>query len=81
MRMQADESDRPAFPDPAAADSAPGLTKREYYATHLFGPVTANLSQYATMQDKARHAVDAADALLRALAEKPAEAEAEAEEE
>ena len=47
--------------------SATGLTKREYFAAHLFGPVTANLSQYCTMQDRAQHAVDAADALIQAL--------------
>lgn len=51
-------------------EPASGLTKREYFAAHLFGPVTANLSQYCTMQDKVEHAVDAADALIKALAEK-----------
>ena len=55
---------------PPPADTAAGLTKREYYAVHLFGAVTSTLSQYCTMQDKAQHAVDAADALIKALEEK-----------
>lgn len=44
-----------------------GLTKREYFAVHLFEGVTARLSANCTLQDKANYAVEAADALLRAL--------------
>lgn len=56
-------------PQPIAA-APPGLTKREYFAVHLFEAVTANLSMNCTMQDKVNHAVDAADALLAALNKK-----------
>lgn len=66
--MDAPDSPFSALPGQDAPSSS--LTKREYFAVHLFGPVTANLSQYCTMQDRAQHAVDAADALIRALQEK-----------
>ena len=56
-------------PQPIAA-APPGLTKREYFAVHLFEAVTANLSMNCTMQDKVNHAVDAADALIAALDKK-----------
>ena len=53
---------------PESQDASPaGLTKREYFAVHLFEAVTANLSLNCSMQDKVNHAVDAADALLKAL--------------
>jgi hypothetical protein len=45
----------------------PGLTKREYFAVHLFEGVTARLSVNCTLQDKANYAVEAADALVRSL--------------
>ncbi|MDF1853080.1 MAG: hypothetical protein P1U85_19740 [Verrucomicrobiales bacterium] len=63
-------------PDPApdnpfhAASTPSEMTKREYFAVHLFEAVTANLSLNCSLQDKANHAVDAADALLHALEEK-----------
>lgn len=44
-----------------------GLTKREYFAVHLFEGVIAKLSVNCTLQDKANYAVEAADALLKAL--------------
>lgn len=44
-----------------------GLTKREYFAVHLFEGVIAKLSVNCTLQDKAKYAVEAADALVRAL--------------
>jgi hypothetical protein len=43
------------------------LTKREYFAVHLFEGVVAKLSVNCTLQDKAKYAVEAADALCRAL--------------
>ena len=46
------------------------MSKRDYFAVHLFQAVTANLSLNCSLQDKANHAVDAADALIRALEEK-----------
>lgn len=58
-------------PSPNSQDSLlAGLTKREYFAVHLFEAVTANLSMNCSMQDKVNHAVDAADALLEALDKK-----------
>jgi len=51
----------------ARPDSVLGMTKREYFAVHLFRGVTANLSVNSTLRDKAKHAVDAADALIAAL--------------
>ncbi len=61
----------PAFPIPASSDlpeaGAVGLTKREYFAVHLFEGVIAKLSVNCTLQDKANYAVEAADALCRAL--------------
>ena len=45
-----------------------GLTKREYFAVHLFEGVIAKLSVNCSLQDKANYAVEAADALVRALA-------------
>lgn len=62
-----------AFPSPSPGDvPAPGigqtgLTKREYFAVHLFEGVVAKLSVNCTLQDKAKYAVEAADALCRAL--------------
>lgn len=64
--------------DPAFPQSAPdgggildrnsvGLTKREYFAVHLFEGAIAKLSVNATLQDKANYAVEAADALCKAL--------------
>ncbi len=44
-----------------------GLTKREYFAVHLFEGVIAKLSVNCTLQDKAKYAVEAADALIKAL--------------
>ena len=66
-----DNPDVPAPTPPSPLASTPGdLTKREYFAIHLFEAVTANLSLNCSLQDKANHAVDAADALLLALQEK-----------
>jgi hypothetical protein len=62
-----------AFPTPASGESTvpggyhPGLTKREYFAVHLFEGVIAKLSVNCTLQDKAKYAVEAADALCKAL--------------
>jgi hypothetical protein len=62
-----------AFPTPATGDGVgptgfhPGLTKREYFAVHLFEGVIAKLSVNCTLQDKAKYAVEAADALCKAL--------------
>lgn len=62
-----------AFPTPAMEAGAvpngfhPGLTKREYFAVHLFEGVIAKLSVNCTLQDKAKYAVEAADALCKAL--------------
>jgi hypothetical protein len=50
-----------------------GLTKREYFAVHLFEGVTVGLSVNCTLRDKAKHAVDAADALMEALELSPGE--------
>lgn len=44
-----------------------GLTKREYFAVHLFEGVIARLSVNCSLQDKANYAVEAADALVKAL--------------
>ena len=66
--------DDSAFPHPVQdAGQLPvrdysGLTKREYFAVHLFEGVTARLSANCTLQDKANYAVEAADALVRSLA-------------
>ncbi|MEM9017994.1 MAG: hypothetical protein AAGC68_13350 [Verrucomicrobiota bacterium] len=53
--------------------NSPGtsLSTREYFAVHLYQAATANLSLNCSLQDKAKHAVDAADALIRALEENP----------
>lgn len=62
-----------AFPSPPPGDvpvpgvGQTGLTKREYFAVHLFEGVVAKLSVNCTLQDKAKYAVEAADALCRAL--------------
>lgn len=62
-----------AFPTPALGEGVvsggfnPGLTKREYFAVHLFEGVIARLSVNCTLQDKAKYAVEAADALCKAL--------------
>lgn len=65
------ESQEPR-PDPISPARTPlgNLTKRDYFAVHLFQAVTANLSQNCSLQDKAEYAVDAADALIRALEKK-----------
>lgn len=63
----------PAFPIPAPSPGEfegrdlTGLTKREYFAVHLFEGVIAKLSVNCTLQDKANYAVEAADALVKAL--------------
>jgi hypothetical protein len=57
--------------NPPAPDSPP-LSKRDYFAVHLFQAVTANLSLNCSLQDKAKHAVDAADALIKELEKKEA---------
>lgn len=44
-----------------------GLSKREYFAVHLFEGVVSRLSVNCTLQDKAKYAVEAADALVKAL--------------
>ncbi len=44
-----------------------GLSKREYFAVHLFEGVISKLSVNCTLQDKANYAVEAADALVKAL--------------
>jgi hypothetical protein len=44
-----------------------GLTKREYFAVHLFEGVIAKLSVNCSLQDKANYAVEASDALIKAL--------------
>ncbi|MEX2580577.1 MAG: hypothetical protein WD342_16075 [Verrucomicrobiales bacterium] len=46
-----------------------GLTKREYFAVHMFEGVIANLSLNCTLADKANYAVESADALIKALGE------------
>ena len=66
-----DSHSDPASDHLVPSDSTPqGISKREYFAVHLFEAVTANLSLNCSLQDKANHAVDAADALLLALKEK-----------
>lgn len=74
MAISGDDS---AFPSPtSASDGVPGLrspydtglTKREYFAVHLFEGVVSRLSVNCTLQDKANYAVEAADALIKALA-------------
>ncbi|MEM9281819.1 MAG: hypothetical protein AAGA96_08335 [Verrucomicrobiota bacterium] len=55
----------------AAGLPADKLTKRDYFAVHLYQAVTANLSLNCSLQDKAKHAVDAADALIAALEDNP----------
>ncbi len=63
----------PAFPVPVPSlgeldgRDPTGLTKREYFAVHLFEGVIAKLSVNCTLQDKANYAVEAADALCKAL--------------
>ena len=52
---------------PVPGASYTGLTKREYFAVHLFEGVIARLSVNCTLQDKAKYAVEAADALCKAL--------------
>jgi len=65
-------------PTPASSEALeapqPRLTKREYFAVHLFQGVTANLSANCTLRDKATYAVEAADALIRALDSPPKDA-------
>lgn len=43
------------------------LTKREYFAVHLFEALTSKLSVNCSLQDKAQYAVEGADALMEAL--------------
>ncbi len=57
----------PGAPGVTSDTEVRGLTKREYFAVHLFEAVVAKLSVNCTLQDKANYAVEAADALLRAL--------------
>lgn len=70
MAISGDDS---AFPSPTSdVPSLPrreraGLTKREYFAVHLFEGVVSRLSVNCTLQDKAQYAVEAADALIKAL--------------
>ena len=73
MRMDI-SADKPesAFPrqlqDLQEQDAAyAGLTKREYFAVHMFQGVIANLSLNCTLEDKAKYAVEASDALVKAL--------------
>ncbi len=71
MNISADKPDS-AFPrqiqDIQEQDAAyAGLTKREYFAVHMFQGVIANLSLNCTLDDKAKYAVEAADALIKAL--------------
>ena len=74
MAISGDDS---AFPSPISASGGvpglpgredSGLTKREYFAVHLFEGVVSRLSVNCTLQDKAKYAVEAADALIKALA-------------
>lgn len=55
----------------SALQPVDSLTKRDYFAVHLFDAVTSKLSLNCSLQDKAQYAVDAADALMEALAQKP----------
>lgn len=69
---------QPAFPESILSNGAGqqtpeeerGLTKREYFAVHLFDGAIAKLSVNCSLLDKARYAVEAADALCQALEEK-----------
>ncbi len=46
---------QPPRPEPTSPARTPlgNLTKRDYYAVHLFQVVTANLSQNCSLQDEA----------------------------
>ncbi|MEM6917326.1 MAG: hypothetical protein AAF491_12240, partial [Verrucomicrobiota bacterium] len=68
LRMNNPETTPPS-PEGAIPSMVPidSLTKRDYFAVHLFEAVTSKLSLNCSLQDKAQHAVDAADALLEAL--------------
>lgn len=70
--MMDSPGEQSAFPLPASGEerTGRGLTKREYFAVHLFEGVIAKLSVNCTLQDKANYAVEAADALLKALNQK-----------
>ena len=60
----------PAFPNLPGEEpgrESGGLTKREYFAVHLFEAVVSRLSVNCTLQDKAKYALEAADALVKAL--------------
>ncbi len=75
VMAQQTSGDDPAFPLPfPSADPSQiiptGLTKREYFAVHLFEGVISRLSVNCTLQDKANYAVEAADALCKALSAK-----------
>lgn len=69
----ATSGDDSAFPVPAETpgmipgNDHTGLSKREYFAVHLFEGVISKLSVNCTLQDKANYAVEAADALVKAL--------------
>lgn len=69
-----DPAQSPRPPQPEACEvPLPRLTKRDYFAVHLFQGVTAQLSANCTLRDKANYAVEAADALIRALESPPKE--------
>lgn len=57
----------PNLPGEVPRRESEGLTKREYFAVHLFEAVVSRLSTNCTLQDKAKYAVEAADALVKAL--------------
>jgi hypothetical protein len=70
MATSGNDNAFPAFPRLPGADpyeQVGGLTKREYFAVHLFEAVVSRLSVNCTLQDKAKYAVEAADALMKAL--------------
>jgi hypothetical protein len=70
MPTSGEDSAFPILPGVPGFDqtaNAVGLTKREYFAVHLFEAAISKLSVNCTLQDKANYAVDAADALVRAL--------------
>ncbi len=70
--------DQLTFPSPSRITDADGdttgaesgLTKREYFAVHLFEGAISKLSINCSLLDKARYAVEAADALCQALEER-----------
>ncbi|MEM1443478.1 MAG: hypothetical protein AAGF67_14115 [Verrucomicrobiota bacterium] len=60
----------PSGPDGLPSPAVETLSKRDYFAVHLFDAATSKLSLNCSLQDKAQYAVEAADALLTALEEK-----------